>query len=492
MAGRVLVIDDESSIRMACEKILTGAGYQVETAADGEAGVECLRRGDYDVALIDLKMPGLDGMAVLKQGLQLDPHLVAIVITGYPSYESAVEAIKAGAYDYIPKPFSLDELRAVVARGYEKRELEKRTRELEAAQERNLATIARERSRLLTVVECMADGVLVTDREGKLALYNMAAARWLLPGLDAERLLGQPLAAVCSWPELEALAREVMGDRQFRSVTIDLPSEPGQPTYMATAAAVAGDGAEIMGSVVVVRDVTQWRQLERAKSNFVAMVCHEIRAPLSAIAGYLELILGGMGEGEEMQRRILERCRARAEGLVALTQDLVDLSRMEAPVRQMERFALSEVMEDTASLFAQQAERARVNLRLVPAPVPLQVTADRHELARLVGNLISNGVKFNRPGGEVKVTWQQDGNYLRLQVADTGMGISPRHLDRLGEEFYRVRDERTGGIPGTGLGLAIVKNLVRKYHGEMQIESEPEVGTTVTVTLACHPFPAKT
>lgn len=502
MPGKVLVIDDEASIRLACEKVLTAAGYEVEVAADGAEGLDRLAAGGFDVALVDLKMPGVDGMEVLRRAREMDPDLVTIVITGYPSYESVVEAIKAGAYDYIPKPFSPDELRTVVGRGYEKHELERQARLLSEERARNLATIAEERGRLLTVINSMADGVMVTDREGRLVLYNPAAARWLAPGA-----LGRPLGEVCRWTELEGLVREVIATGGLRSLSTDLVCEKGAPTFMVTVAPVLGDagpaaaaagpgsggagpgpgsGGEVLGAVLVLRDVTELRLKERERANFMAMVCHEIRAPLSAIAGYLELMLQGV-VGQEAWPELLERCRARAEGLVALVRDMLDLARMETPVRQVERFPVREVVEESLATLAPQAERAGVVVRVEAPDEEIVVSADRFELGRVVTNLLSNAIKFNRPRGSATLSWHREGDYLVVRVEDTGIGIDPRHLPRLGEEFYRVRDEATAGIPGSGLGLAIVRNIARTYHGDMCIRSEPGAGTTVEVRLACSP-----
>lgn len=509
MPGRVLVIDDEASIRLACEKVLRAAGYEVEVAADGAEGLERLRPGAFDVALVDLKMPGVDGMEVLRRAREVDPDLVTIVITGYPSYESVVEAVKEGAYDYIPKPFSPDELRTVVGRGYEKHDLERQARLLREERARNLATIAEERGRLLTVINSMADGVMVTDGEGRLGLYNPAAARWL--GADP---LGRPLGEVCRWSELEGLVREVTATGGLRSLSTDLVGEKGTPTFMVTVAPVLADATapgmaaarraeaavargpagarpgmvpgEVLGAVLVLRDVTELRRQERERANFMAMVCHEIRAPLSAIAGYLELMLQGV-VGQEAWPALLERCRGRAEGLVALIQDMLDLARMETPVRQVERVPVREVVEESVATLAPQAERAGVSVRVQAPGEEIAARVDRFELGRVITNLVSNAVKFNRPRGSATVSWCREGDYLVIRVEDTGIGIDPRHLPRLGEEFYRVRDEATAGIPGSGLGLSIVKSIARTYHGDLRVTSEPGVGTAVEVRLACCP-----
>lgn len=141
-----------------------------------------LRDGEHDLVLVDLKMPGLDGMVILKRMQQEMPDVMAVVITGYASYETAVETVKLGAYDYIPNPFSSDELRNVVTRRLGPRFLRLANRRLREERKRNLLDLTEERSRLLTVVNSMADAILVINSSGHLVLHNLAACRWVLRG----------------------------------------------------------------------------------------------------------------------------------------------------------------------------------------------------------------------------------------------------------------------------------------------------------------------
>ncbi|MDH7500758.1 MAG: response regulator, partial [candidate division NC10 bacterium] len=175
----ILVVDDERSIRLGCHEILTKAGHQTDMAEDGLQGQSLIRSNRYDLILLDLKMPGLGGLELLEEIRRIDPEIVTIIITGYATIETAVEAIKKGAYDYIPKPFTPDALRRIVDRGLERRRLALEAAHLRQERERSLLEVAQERSQTRTIIQCMADGVLVANRQGQLVLFNPAALSML-------------------------------------------------------------------------------------------------------------------------------------------------------------------------------------------------------------------------------------------------------------------------------------------------------------------------
>src|SRR3989339_324503 len=177
----ILVIDDEQIMREGCSRILSKDGWTVTTAENGNLGLDKfqIRPEKIDVILLDLMMPGMSGMEVLERLRAIDPNLLVIVITGYATVESAVEAMKKGAYDFIPKPFTPDQLRIVVKRALERRSLQKEADFLRRERERSLRDIAAEKSKLKTIINCMGDGVLVCDREGCMVLTNPAASRML-------------------------------------------------------------------------------------------------------------------------------------------------------------------------------------------------------------------------------------------------------------------------------------------------------------------------
>ena len=164
----ILVIDDEQTMRDGCSRILSKTGWTVLTAENGTEGLEKVQNPLHpiDVVLLDLMMPGVSGMEVLDQVCRIDPHLPVIVITGYATVESAVEAMKKGAYDFISKPFTPDQLRIVVRRAVERRALQKEAEYLRRERERSLRDISTEKSRIITIINSMGDGVLVCDQDG--------------------------------------------------------------------------------------------------------------------------------------------------------------------------------------------------------------------------------------------------------------------------------------------------------------------------------------
>ena len=190
----ILVIDDELIMRDGCTRILSKEGWSVITAENGQQGLDLIRSRpeEIDVILLDLMMPGMSGMEVLDQIRMVNANLLVIVITGYATVESAVEAMKKGAYDFIPKPFTPDQLRIVARRALEKRALQKEAEFLRREREKSLRDIATEKSKIRTIIHSMGDGVLVCDRDGYLVLTNPAASRLL--NISEDLLVGMPLS----------------------------------------------------------------------------------------------------------------------------------------------------------------------------------------------------------------------------------------------------------------------------------------------------------
>lgn len=168
----VLVVDDEEVLRLGCSRVLASEGYRVNTAANGREALDLLAAEPANVILCDLKMPVMGALELLEEASVRFPNIPVIIMTGLGTVADAVECMKKGAYDFVTKPFSIDHLTVVVRRALEMQLLEARTRQLQEEQARNLYNLAMEQSRMHTIVNCMADGVLVTNREGEVVLCN--------------------------------------------------------------------------------------------------------------------------------------------------------------------------------------------------------------------------------------------------------------------------------------------------------------------------------
>lgn len=483
----ILVIDDEANIRDGCNRILTKEGWGVKTAVSGKEGLDLAQKESFDIVLLDLKMPGMDGMEVLRTINKMSPGLITIVITGYATVESAVEAMKEGAYDYIPKPFTPDQLRIVVKRAAEKRALQLQAEYLLRERERGLRDIATEKSRIKTIINCMADGVLVTDWDGQIVLYNPAAAR-MLEILDVS-IIGKPIHQCVKNGKLAELIAKILTPKNTSYFTIshELPiGEPGQTFLRAHLAPVRNEGGEILGSVTVLQDISQLKALDKMRSDFVAMVSHELRSPLTSIQQHLSVILTGMvGNTTQKQEEILHKAKKKASDLIALINDLLDISRIEAGivVQEKEPLQLSEVLQKTVDLMRSQAEAKNIILESSAVPQLPIINADRDNMEEVFTNLVSNAINYTPEGGQVTVEARTEGEYLCVEVSDTGIGIRKEALPRIFDKFYRVKTDQTRHIAGTGLGLSIVKGIVEAHLGSIQVKSEVGKGTTFTVLL---------
>ena len=481
----ILVVDDERGIREGCRRVLVSEGYRVETAESGEVALDLIVGGGFDLLLVDVKMPGVGGVELVRKVQQIDPATLCVMITGFATLETAIEATKSGAYDFLPKPFTPDELCAKVNKAMDRRRLLLEARRLREERERSLLEISVGKSRLLTVINCMQDGVLVTNREGQLVLHNPAALTMLqLRGSD---LIGRPVEECVPAPGLVHLVTSTLaGAAATAMLSEEIPGPGGSTVLMANVASVRDESGEILGSVTVVRDVSELKRLDRLKSQFVAMVSHELRAPLAAIQGYMDVMLSGAaGDDPEQFRKMLGRSKARAAALVNLIDDLLDVSSIDAGriARRIERIQLPELISDVEEMIRPKAEARNVSLEeSLPADLPA-IRADRSDMVRVFTNLLTNAVKYNREGGAIRVSAQVDGHYVRADVIDTGIGIPKDAISKLFDEFYRVKTLETRQISGTGLGLSIVKKIVDAHNGFVQVETELGKGSTFSIFL---------
>lgn len=485
LRSTILVIDDEIGIRKGCQRVLAAEGHDVILAQSAEEGLEILRQGrQVDLALVDLRMEGMGGLDFLVEATKISPELVCVVITAYATLDTAIESTRRGAYDFLAKPFSPEELLRVVNKALDRVSLIRERNRLQAEREQRMLELSTEKSRLRNIINSMADGVLVCNAEQQLVLFNPAALR-VLPGIKrgAE---SYPLAEVLQPPELNDVIEEASRRRVRLSQEIRLTHLPTQAWVLADVSPVCDDTSGLfLGTVTVLRDITELKRVEEVKAQFVNMIAHELRAPLAAVDGFLSVLSEGLVKDPEQEKHMLQRCRERIRALAELVSDLLDMARMEAGRvrREIMPQKLSDIISVVVELMAPVAQQHGVTLTTQVSDDLRSVDADREELIRLFNNLVSNAIKYNRPGGTVTITAAEDGAYVKVAVADTGVGISEEGLKRLFTEFFREKRPETREISGTGLGLSIVKRIVDFYHGRLDVQSKIGEGSTFTVWL---------
>jgi len=484
--AKILVVDDEMGIREGCRRVLTEEGYEIDVAEDGAVGLQKVQEKAYDLILVDLMMPGIGGLDLIKKIHEIDPEIILVVITGYATIETAVEATKRGAYDYLPKPFTPEALAVLVRRGIEKRELRLEAQRLYHEREQRLLELAGEKSRLRSIIGCMTDGVLVTNLERQLVLWNASAVRMLrLNGTDEP---GKVLDHYLKNRALVESLDRILGSQNesFSMIGQEIQTDNPKSVLMAQMAPVRDEQGRLLGAVTVIRDITKLKEIETIKSQFVSMVAHELRSPLAAIEGWLGVVLSGEAGGdEEQRRRWLLRAKERANSLLALVQDLLEINKIEAGkvAQKMEAVQLTDMIGNIVEFFKPEAERQHVLLEMKPSvPLPA-IQADIRDMEKLFTNLVSNAIKYNVENGSITIETSLDAHFVGIHIRDTGVGIAPADLPRIFEDFFRVETKRTNRISGTGLGLTIAKKIVDSHFGHIEVESQPDRGSTFSVYL---------
>lgn len=365
----VMVVDDESGIRSGVSRILNNflvsfpfmdsdIGFQVIEVGTGEEAIEEIKNKHIDIVLLDNKLPGIQGTDVLEFINKNNPEIIVMMITSYASLELAVKATSQGAYDFIPKPF--------------------------------------------------------TPQELKSSLENVSKHLFL------------------------------------RGVTKKLKQ----------------DGKEI-------------------RHQFLSVLSHELKAPLNAIEGYLRIMQEKQaGSRIEDYEQMIERSLQRIKGMRNLIMDLLDLTKIkfEKKTDKFQLLKLKDVAQYAIEAILPYAIQKDIKFSLTDDD-EVTMNADPGDIEIIFNNLISNAVKYNKEGGSVDINMKNENDNIIICIKDSGIGLNNEEKNQLFNEFYRVKNEQTRNISGSGLGLPIVKRVVDLYNGDINIESEPNQGSTFTVIL---------
>lgn len=358
---------------------------------------------------------------------------------------------------------------------------ERRERELAAAQARHEAAQHEQTARMTAMLDGMVEGLVVLDREGRIALANRAAevmfsfSRMMVGGTLLQAIRNHEVAALATRATSATSAIE-------HEVRLEVPSSR---VVQISAVALHDPAGVVTGAVLVFHDVTRLRELEAMRQDFVANVSHELRTPLSLIKSAAETLIDGGKSDPAITARFLEIIDKHASRLTFLIDDLLLLARLDSGRVELnlQRVALDAAAQDAmddATLIARAREIVLENA----VPPGLAALADPERLRQVFANLIDNAIKYGRTQGRVVVRGRAvDAARVQFSVRDDGPGIPAEAVARIFERFYRVDKARSREQGGTGLGLAIVKNVVQEHGGEVRVESTPGSGTEFFITL---------
>jgi two-component system phosphate regulon sensor histidine kinase PhoR len=328
-----------------------------------------------------------------------------------------------------------------------------------------------ERNKLETILTRVEDGVIVIDQEGRLMLVNQAARSAF--SLDDATLTGKPVLEIFEHPDLVELINS--RERSLSNRT-EIALEDGR-VFSAQLTPIPD-----VGSTMVLHDITYLKKLDRIKSDFVSTVSHDLRSPLTAILGYVELIERA-GAVNDLQRDFINRVQTSVHNITTLVDDLLNLGRIEAGFdTRKEVVHLDQIIQYSIDGFKKRiADKNQQLLTELPNELPT-IFGNPVQLRQMVDNLIDNAVKYTPHGGVLHLRGEVDRSQLILQMTDSGVGIPPLDLPYIFDKFYRASNA-SADIAGTGLGLAIVKSIVEGHQGRIWVESNLGQGSTFTVVL---------
>lgn len=358
-------------------------------------------------------------------------------------------------------------------------ELEKRVEERTAELAQVNAELRRARDEWQSTFDCMSEAVTLLDSSHNIIRSNRAF-RDLFPGADLENTKCYQLAhALDHPPEFCPMVKTLVSGQSELCEFF----EPHLDRFVSVRTDPVRDGAgDIVRIVHTISDISERKEIERMKNDFVAMVSHDLRTPLSSLRGFVELMLQ-RDFPPEKQRHFLEVIYRESGRLGRLINDVLDLQRIESgqQVLQFSPVSLEEVARETAELFTSSDLVHRILTEVTPGFAP--VHADPGALRQVLNNLVSNALKYSPDGGAVRIGAREQGGGALVWVSDEGMGIPCEQLSKIFSKFYRTPGTVAQKIGGSGLGLAVVKGIVEAHGGRVWAESTPQKGSTFYFTL---------
>ncbi len=543
---RILVVDDEPHVVQIFQDLLAQRGYEVISSTDGDDAIVKVTTGRFDLVLTDINLPGVDGLEVVRAAKAADKDTCVILITGYASTTTAIDALRQGAYDYITKPFDLWETAKAIERGLESRflvienrrlvtSLEQANRELQH-HEQILSRMVREATQRITALYVAGKEIstslsrqatleVIVNQVAKLSgaeaslvfLYDTEVGEYIAEagtGVPLERLRhyrfgngvglhGQVVRSAS--PSRSANVADIVGIEDFLS-ELDAGSALVVPlltneNVLGTITALRRDGRgfsaddqELLtmfasqASIAVTNAILYERtkELDRMKSEFVAVVSHEVRTPLTSIKGSLELL------GDERfhilpgpQKELLSICQANTERLITLINDILDFSKLESSKLSLnfETVEVGRIVPEAVENIKNLAAMKGIAIDIHMEGSAGVIEADPMRVAQVITNLLGNAIKFSPENGRIEIWARGSEEDATVDIKDFGRGISQRDLSRLFQRFAQLDSSTTRKAGGTGLGLVISKGIVEQHGGKIWVESVLDKGTTFSFSL---------
>ena len=474
VGGKILVVDDYPANVKLLQRNLQAAGYDTVVAYDGEEALAQVAAEQPDLVLLDIMMPKLNGFEVCRR-LRADEAtavIPVIMVTALKETEDRIRGLEAGADDFLSKPFDRGELLARVK---------------SLLQVKYYRSMLAEREKFHAVIQDLSHGIIITDGQWRVEIVSRKAAE-LLQRAD-EDLVGKNLAEVLADFVIEP-SPEALRQTTARSVTVELAQEDRRPLrYLAGRyTRIVGPRGRLHNAALVFRDITEIRRKEKLKRDFLSLISHKLKTPITIVSGYLSLIdQGKYGDVPPAAANAIRICLVKVKELADLVEKVLSYAGLTAT--ELERAGqlvpLGELIARVRNRIDERYGDRQVDWSIdVPADLP-RVRAPEELLAIVVDNLLDNAVKFgDKPPIRVEVGVREiEGRRLELSIRDNGPGVPAGVREQIFAAFSQIEEEFTGNIAGIGLGLATARRLVESWGGRINYESTLGEGSCFYFTV---------
>jgi two-component system NtrC family sensor kinase len=492
---KILLVDDEVSILNLLKMTLELDGYEVLTALDGKTALEIFEKEHPEVAIIDARIPEMDGLEVLAKIKSVRPDTEVIMITGHGDMNMAIECLRKEASNFLTKPVSHEILSLSIKGSLERLGLKKKLKQYT----RNLEVLVREANDELeraykfreNIIENSPDAIVCVKKGGEIIIFNTAA----------EKLLGYKKHEVVSSMHIvdlypSGVAKQIMKDMRSQDFggkgvlqkrEVEILHKDGRPIPVYISAAILYEGSQESGSVGIFTDLTERKKLEKqllrseklsSLGQLSAGIAHEINQPLTGVLTFASLLLKRFKD-DEQTRKDLEIIVTETTRIRNIVQGILDFGR-ETPVKKTPE-SINEVLDRTLEIIVRQQRFLGVTLiKDYESSIP-DVLVDEGMMRQVFVNLALNAVDAMKGRGTLTVRTRSVGNFVEAQFEDTGPGISEEIMENIFDPFFSTKSSSEGS--GMGLGLSVSYGIVRTHGGEISVSSTLGKGATFTVRL---------
>jgi two-component system, NtrC family, sensor kinase len=492
---KILLVDDEESIRNMMRMTLELDGYQVAMAHDGPTGLAAFQEWSPDVVLLDVRLPGMDGTELLSRIRAVNSDTEVIVITGHGDMDMAVECLRKDASDFLTKPVSDELLGLSIKRSLErialKNKLKQYTRNLEVLVREANVELERAYRFRENIIENSPDALVCVRKGGEIVIFNSAAEKLL--GYKKQEVIGK-MNIVKLYPS--GMAKHIMklmrsddfgGPGTLQKQQSMLIDKMGNEIPVSISAAILYDEGKEWGSVGVFTDIREKLKMEKqllrseklsSLGKLSAGIAHEINQPLTGVLTFAHLLLRKFRDDERTRKDLetIVRETTRIRGIVQGILDFARETRMQKKPRRIEQ-----VLDQTLEMIVHQQRFFGISLEKQYDPTTAEVVVDANLMEQVFMNITLNAVDAMHGQGKLTVTTAMERNWVEVIFSDTGKGMPEEVLDKIFDPFFTTKESTEG--TGMGLGLAVSYGIVKSHGGDIVVSSQPDQGTTFTIRL---------